>query len=382
MSVREFDGQAVRQIQDPELEELYKQFVCVRRSQVGEENLKELQFDFSLGWSLIVMNADGTVYTRFGSRGREDSLFRMLMRKAKLPRRMTIAGLKSTLKTALAMHKKVTAEGESGPLHDALAGKVVPAWEYTSPKALMPPGAKPCMDCHEMNIGRFLAYRRDGKTITDRMLWSYPVPDSLGVILDPDERGKVKTVRTGSEAQRAGLKRGDEIITMADQPILSEADAQWVLQHAPDGEDVTVKVRRKGETKLRKLKLSLTEGWRRRGGESAWKMETYSTLGHLGFGRFTLNDLTSIQRRGLRLKRSELGIHIMAGSRGASKQLQVGDIIVGVKGVAAVKTSAELAAYIIREAPAESTLALRVLRKNRRMDVAIKIKSVPTGKGQ
>ena len=65
------------------------------------------------------------------------------------------------------------------------------------------------------------------------MLFPYPDPAVLGLKMDPKAMATVERVTPGSLAERAGLRAGDEIVTLAGQPLLSIADLQWVLHNAP-----------------------------------------------------------------------------------------------------------------------------------------------------
>ena len=52
---------------DEQLAKLRDQFVCVRLIQMGGVDLATFQFDPFLSWSVFFMNADKTIYGRFGS---------------------------------------------------------------------------------------------------------------------------------------------------------------------------------------------------------------------------------------------------------------------------------------------------------------------------
>ena len=60
------DGQLVSH-DDKELAGLLEKFVLVRLVQMGGVDLATFQFDPLLSWSLFFMNADKTIYGRYGS---------------------------------------------------------------------------------------------------------------------------------------------------------------------------------------------------------------------------------------------------------------------------------------------------------------------------
>src|SRR5437667_12247809 len=61
-----FDEQVVRR--DPRVADLMDKFVCVRMVQGNGMDLTLFQFDYDLTFAAFFMNADRTIYGRFGSR--------------------------------------------------------------------------------------------------------------------------------------------------------------------------------------------------------------------------------------------------------------------------------------------------------------------------
>ena len=89
------------------------------------------------------------------------------------------------------------------------------------------------MHCHQIREAERAVYRSGGEPIPDEVLFPYPDPSVLGLTMDPKEMATITGVAAGSVADRAGLRAGDEIVTLAGQPLLSIADLQWVLQNTP-----------------------------------------------------------------------------------------------------------------------------------------------------
>ena len=104
------------------------------------------------------------------------------------------------------------------------------------------------------------------------MLFPYPHPKSLGLILDP-QRATVLRVEKDSPAARAGFQPGDQILKLQGQPLLSIADVQWVLhQTAPEAVSLVADVTRGDRTV--ELTLTLPAGWRQRN-DISWRASTY-----------------------------------------------------------------------------------------------------------
>src|SRR5260221_9518817 len=83
------------------------QFVCVRLVQANAMDLTLFQFDYDLTFAVFFMNADKTVYGRFGSRS--DA--------TESARDISIEGFREALGAALELHKNYPAN------RAALAGK-------------------------------------------------------------------------------------------------------------------------------------------------------------------------------------------------------------------------------------------------------------------
>ena len=64
-----FDEQVVRR--DPRVADLMDKFVCVRMVQGNGMDLTLFQFDYDLTFAAFFMNADRTIYGRFGSRSNQ-----------------------------------------------------------------------------------------------------------------------------------------------------------------------------------------------------------------------------------------------------------------------------------------------------------------------
>ena len=135
------------------------------------------------------------------------------------------------------------------------------------------------MHCHQIREAERLVYRTAREPIPDEVLFPYPDPAVLGLKMDPKAMATVERVAPGSIAERAGLRAGDEIATLAGQPLLSIADLQWVLHNAPAATKLPAQVRRAGEAV--DLSLDLPEGWRR--GDISWRATTWD-LRRMGLG--------------------------------------------------------------------------------------------------
>ena len=231
---------------DPVIRPLLEQFVCVRQVATNGLNLKLFQFDTDQSFAVFFLNADGAIYGRFGTRShRTDWLGDV-----------SLNGLAKALQGALELHQnydKVKAslaakqgkplEVASPELYPSLKGKFTNALNYEGNVV------KSCIHCHQIGDARREYYWNQKKPIPERVLYPYPHPKVVGLIMDPEERATIKSVTDDSPAAAAGLQAGDVISSLDEQPMLSLADIQWVLDNVPPtGGRVPVTIQREGKS--------------------------------------------------------------------------------------------------------------------------------------
>ncbi len=370
---------------DTDLEQLLQEFVCVRMVQINDLDLSLFQFDFELTWAAFVLNADRTLYGRYGTRSHNDRKRNVFYDRSKKnvardasPRDMSIAGFQASLRAALALHARYVAEQDEAwqRLRDGLAQKTGEPWPWKTPGD-MPGIRRQCTHCHQVPSNRILNARHTDGAPSDRILWSFPMPDLLGITLDPDRAATVRTVQSNSEGAEARIRPGDEILQIGDQPVISPADVQWALQHATDGEALPVRVRRRSDDGDRELDLalSLPDGWRRRGSFS-WRWRSMrETLSRVLDGEaWHCGDLTPERRQELGIGPKGLGVEILGNTRRHGEQiLHAGDVILRVDGVDHIGSASEFLAYVLQEKARRSELQLEVLRRARRIAVTVRV---------
>ena len=364
--------------EDPELKELLEKFVTVRCVQMGGVDLNLFQFDPMLSWSVFFLNGDKTIYGRFGSahtdakRSKKDS-----------NRNHTITGLKAAMKGALEVHAQYTKDAAA--MQPRLAAKVGAPWPWKH--AEKTPSSrkykrherikatsrdtKGCVHCHEVQRVMIDSYFMTKKPITDDMLWMYPHPEWVGISLDRDARATITTVRDGSPAAKAGLRVGDRIVTMAEQPILSPADVTWVLHRMPDaGGRIAVGLERGGTPST--IVLPLPKDWRRTYGDFAWRYRIAGYAMWLWAGA-TLWD----HAEGVRIA-SHAPWWFKKDNKSARKVLKPRDVIVAVDGKSTHDgthpwTRSTYLAYLMREKKPGSTVKLRMKRGDKTVDASFKM---------
>lgn len=346
----------------PEVDEVFDAFVCVRVVKMQGAALSLFQFDFDQTWAVFFVAPDKTIYGRYGSRSAVG---------AESERHVSVAGLLAAARGALALHRdaaggKGALAAKTGPKPPAPVPEDLPGLNNGRFNQPLPRG---CMHCHNAWEGWRKATRPKGKGVPDEWLWVYPMPEVLGFSLDRDEPTRVTTVEEGSAAAKAGLKAGDRLTALAGQPLLSCADVQWVLHHAPATGSLKAEVAREGAAATCVLKLA--EGWRRKG-DLDWRPSSFALRPGARFAPVTDAERAALGKGkpvvGLRL--TQLG----AATREAAKAgLKVDDVLLALDGDATPRTVSELIAYLFQEKRPGQKVDLLIDRGGQRQHVAMDV---------
>jgi hypothetical protein len=362
---QEFDDDVARR--DPIIRDLLDAYVCVRIVQANALDLTHFQDDFDQSFAVFLMNPDLTIYGRYGTRSERPEF-----------QDISLQGLRKAMAEGLRMHKAYAvvkpalAGKQSGPVrfktpleYPSLAGKYEAKINYSENTV------RSCMHCHQIRDAEREFYRKSGAPIPDEVLFPYPDPSVLGLTMDPKEMATVSRVATNSVADRAGLQKGDAIVSLAGQPLLSTADLQWVLQNTPATARLTAEVKRDGTT--RTVTLDLGAGWRE--GDISWRTSTWN-LRRMAFGGMRLDDLGDQERReanlpadGMALRAryiGQFGDHALAKKAG----LVQGDILVAFDGHTERMSESQLIAELLRRRKPGDVVSLTFLRGGEKTTVS------------
>jgi serine protease Do len=356
---------------DERLRPLLEKFVRVRVVSANGLDLSLFQFDTDQSFAVFILNADGTIYGRFGTRSDQ----------TQWTDDVSIEGLAKALDGALALHQAYPANRAE------LAGKKGPAADFSVPEQL--PQLKgrygaqlnyegnvvqSCIHCHQIgDAQRQFHLERNGK-LPEEVLFPYPHPKAIGLILDPTERAMILSVMSGSLAEKAGFEKGDEILSLSRQPLLSLADVQWVLhQVSPSGGSVKAAVSRDG--KEREVTLELPAGWRRKD-DIAWRASSWQ-LRRMALGGMFLKPLSADQRaqrklpaEGMALRVEHVGQfapHDVAKRAGVKKE----DVLVRFDGRSDFLRETDLLAYGLEKIEAGGMVEAEFLREGERVKVML-----------
>jgi serine protease Do len=365
---KSFDEQVVRR--DAKVRDLMDKFVCVRLVQANAMDLALFQFDYDMTFAVFFLNADQTIYGRFGSRSD----------RKEATRDISLEGFRAALAGALELHKRYPANkaslvGKRGPAprfkvpeeFPSLTGKYKATLDYEGKVA------RSCMHCHQVRDAERALFRSERKAMPDAVLYPWPMPDLVGLSLDPQAKAKVTGVAPDSAAEKAGFKVGDEISTLEGQPIISTADVQWVLHSATLPAKLKAEVRRKG--RKQSLTLGLDKDWRRQS-DISWRTSSWD-LRRMAAGGLVLEDLPQTERQNAKLAQGDLALRVkyvgQYGEHAAGKKagFQKEDVIVVLDGQSKRMTESEMMGYLLKNKMPAEQISMTVLRGGERLDLVL-----------
>jgi hypothetical protein len=315
-------------------------------------DLSLFQFDYDQTWCAFFLNADRTIYGRYGTRASAG---------ADAGIDVSVAGLEKALEAALEIHagypgNRASLAGKRGPPPHANEIRSFPL--FRSRFAEAPP--RGCAHCHHVWEALRSVPREARKPLPDDLMWPYPKPDRIGLPLALDERATVRSVAPGSPAAAAGFRPGDRILSLAGQPVVSVADVQWVLHHAKAPSAIEAEVERGRDRTT--LTLALPAGWRA-GEVVTWRASTRALR------PFQWEEATDEQRRSLGVPEGALCVRVKSMPKVGPAQragLAVGDFVLAIDGKTEAIPENRWLEYLMREKARGEIVTLAISHKGKR----------------
>jgi serine protease Do len=363
-----FDARLVDR--DPAVAELMDKFVCVRIVKGNGLDLAQFQFDYDLSFAAFFMNPDKTIYGRFGSR----------TKNVDPSSEITIEGFRKAMLTALEWHKEYPvnkaefAAKTGGPVKFAVPEEY-PSLKPRYKATLDYEGkvAQSCIHCHQIRDAHRRLMRESDQPLPDDVMYPYPMPDVVGLKLDPQELATVASVTEKSAAASAGFAKGDKIVALAGQPMLSIADVQWVLHNAKSPAKLAAVVERDGAQK--ELTLTLAKDWRK-ADDVSWRPTSWE-LRRMATGGLRLESIPAEELAKLDLDSDQLALRVkhvgQYNEHAAAKNagFQQGDVIVEFDGSTSPLTETQLMALAMTEHRRGEKVPVKVRRAGKTVDLQL-----------
>jgi hypothetical protein len=356
---------------DPAIRPLLEKFVCVRLVSTNGLNLELFQFDTDQSFAAFMLHPDGTIYGRFGTRSH----------RTQWTDDVSLAALAKALERALEFHADhlkyrdaLAAKRGPKPLFPtpeqfpALRGKYEPRLDFSGAVV------KNCIHCHQIGDAHRDYFRTRREAIPEEVLFPYPHPRQVGLTLDPQERATVRKVESGSPAAAAGLQSGDELVALADQPLLSIADVQWVLHQTPARGGAISCEGKRGDQVLQ-TRIRLPSGWRR-SGDLSWRSSTWG-LRRMATGGLVLEPVPSAERPGLGVAEQGMALRVrhvgQYDAHAAAKRagFQASDVIVTFNGRNDLKREEDVLAEGVTTLNPSQRVEVEVIRKGKRIKLTL-----------
>jgi len=319
----------------------------VRLVRISGVDLNLFEFDYDLSWSALFLNDSGKVLGRFGGRD------------AKGPDpRNTLAGLRYAMEAVLAEYRKdPVAKPAAPPKQPMYVEKLAAAKSYSG-----------CIHCHQVKeIVR--QQQIDLGTWQRDSVYTYPLPENVGITLDRDRGDLISAVKPASPAGKIGMQPGDILQSLNGLPVHSFADAQYALHRAPPKGEIPVIWLRAGRTF--DGALAVEARWRRT--NITWRPSLLDLLPSLSvYG----TDLTAKEKKAVGLDEKRLAFRQDAPVHSAAKAMgvQENDIILGVDNQIMEMSMEQFLGHVRQNYLIGETLTLNILRNGKRMDLKVKLK--------
>lgn len=369
--------------QNSEVLEGLKRFVRVRQISNNGIDLQRIQFDFDQSFTVLFFHPDGTLMGRYGTRSHH----------TEWKDDVSIEGLAEAMKQVLAwyenyetMRPKLAGKQSSelklstlipnaGPQADSFEEpqQFSTLTKYPAKLNLEDQPVKNCIHCHQIgDAQKAYALSLDiPEGLPEKLLFPYPHPKSIGLIMDVDRGSTIKSVTPGSFADRSGLKAGDRIEEFGGEAPLSIADLQWVLhKRSNESEVIPIVVDRNGSRM--NVSLQLSADWKSHD-DIAWRVSTWE-LRRIALGGMVLKDLTEEERKdapeGVLFKVGHVGQyapHNRAQVAGVKKE----DWIASIDGRTDWTRETEVIRHLLARRGESNPISVEVLRNGKRTKLQI-----------
>jgi serine protease Do len=342
--------------------------VCVRVTDLRGVDLDRFSFDFDLTFAALVVRPKGPVLHRYGGRDHHSADARLSM--TSLVRFMNAARSRFDLFRSPA--------GKQAPKRTL---DEIPVWRDKMSKRVK---KLDCYHCHYVFDAEREQKKADG-TWTRAGIWRWPTPERIGLSLEVEELGKIKSVDPKGHVAKLGVRAGDTLLQAGGQAILTALDLSFVLENASaKATKLSLQISRGGE--IQDLSLELPAGWKEGTAlEFKWRPSKWQLSPRPGFGG---RALSAQERQRYRLPSKGLafrvtyivdwgGVPDKRYGRAARKAgIKRGDIVVGVEG-AEIEDPEHLHSWWRLTRKAGQKVVLKVIPKGKTKARSVELQVLP-----
>ncbi len=341
-------------------------------------------FDYDLTFAILLMNGDGTIYHRYGTRDHTSGTSRLSMGSLVRLLRDTLEDHKAYQKDPKppkALAKRTIEEIPS------MARKI----EKRRREKKKRDADEDCFHCHMVNDSERDHAREQGRWSREATLGMWPLPDKVGLLLDREDQILVKEVVPGSPAAAAGIKPRDRIVRMGDQRVRTQGDVQWVLERAPaEGASIPVELLREGAGNTGagntgagnvEAKIQPANGWKTATEiEFSWRPSMWSLSPKPGFGGKRLGQV-ELAKLGLVPDAFALevgyivdwGDEAYTGKSARQAGIKKGDVVLSVAGKKDFASERHFQAWFCFMQKPGSKVDVEILREGKRIKIELPV---------
>ncbi len=327
-------------------------------------DLNTYVFDWDLTFAALLMNADGTIYHRYGGRSWESA-----------DARLSMEALTHLLSAGLKEDEAYRASGKVREATAPLPIEEIPVFA----ERLKKNKEISCFHCH-MATEAMREQSMSDRTWTPEGKWIWPLPDKLGLRLDPANPAVLKEVTKDSAAAIAGLSAGDRLVSVNGARVSTEPDVQWVLHNTPPSGGTIEVMFARGQDE-RPAKIVLSEGWKASTPlEYSWRPAMWLLKPDPGFGG---GDLPADEKKKLGLAPDAFAIRISylidwgeraeTGRSARKAGVQKGDILLAVDGVSDFRSHQHFQTWFRFTREAGKSVQLKLLRDGKPLAVSLPV---------
>ena len=347
-----------------------EKFECVRLVKCNGLDLNLFQFDYDLTFAAFFLNADKTVYARYGTRTSLDA-----------DKDVDIRGLAETMKAVLQLHRQYPSN------RDVLAGKqplkleVNRPEDYSALQSYKPeldyngPVSKGCIHCHQVRDSQRLEYRNAGKPMPLKLMFPYPRIGSVGFDLDPSTRSTVSKTIQDTSMYSGGPKVGDEIVMANGQVICSQADLAWVVHNLEPRQYLKFEVLRDGQPD--RVNITISSNWRQ-STDISWRPTSWD-LRRMATGGLSFQVVGDVEKAKLNIHRQKMALRIshvgQYGQHARAKRagFKKGDVVTSFDGQNDLMTESQVMEYAVQSKKPGDVVKIEFLRNGRKQSFPLRI---------